>query len=107
MHKYSIKVSDDGLPVLPCVTGKFKFKPSTNTGREASLLNEIDHLASKQPLFLNPQTVSQYGTTGNHAYALKEAGDKEEYQIDIKVNPVLFKTWNKKIWPIRNGTIFI
>ena len=70
MHKYNIKISDDDLTVLPCITG-FKSGPS---------YVETDHLISKQELHIS-NTVKRFGHTGmlNHTNSAEQVG-YEEYQ---------------------------
>ena len=74
MHKYNIKVSDDDLTVLPCITGIMS----------GPVYSETDHLMSNQDLHISKTAISQFGHSGqnilNSAYS--EVGN-EEYHSDI------------------------
>ena len=87
MHKYNIIVSDYDLTVLLCITGI----------KSGPVYSETDQRISNQELHISNTAISQFGHTSmlNHANSDKQVGN-EEYQIDIKLNPELFKAWNQK-----------
>ena len=91
-HKYNIKVSDDDLTVLPCLTG--------NTS--GPVYSETDHLISNQGLHIS-QTGKQFGFSGRNINNASSSSEKEssyaDYQSDIKLNPELFTALNKKYGP--------
>jgi len=70
MHKYNIKVSDDDLTVLPCITGN----------ASGPVYSETDHLISNQGLHIS-QTGKQFGLSGrniiNNANSEKETSYAE------------------------------
>ena len=92
-----MKVSDDDLTVLPCITGNIS----------GPVYSETDHLMSNQDLHISKTEISQFGHSGrnilNNANAEKENAQKEtgnaEYQRDIKLNPELFTALNQKYGP--------
>ena len=96
MHKYNIKVSDDDLTVLPCITGNIS----------GPVYTETIHLISNQDLHIS-KTGKQFGLSGRNIlnHSEKETGNSEketgnaEYQSDIKLNPVLFTALSQKYGP--------
>jgi len=87
MHKHNMKTSDDDLTVLSCVTG-FKTCPSCV---------ETGHLIGNQEHHISNTDISQFGYTGmlNHTNSATHIS-YEEYELDIELNPELFKALNQK-----------
>jgi hypothetical protein len=72
MHKYNIKVSDDDLTVLPCITGILS----------GPVYSEADHLMSSQDLHISNTAKSQFGHTGQ--YIINHANSEEEVVLVSK-----------------------